>query len=349
MNEKPLVSIIILNYNGGELLIECIKSILKSKYENIEIIVVDNSSNDGSQIKCKEKFKDIVLIQNKKNLGYCGGNNEGIRSANGDYLIILNPDVVVEPEWISEMIISFHKYGPGFYQPKILSNKDHEIIISAGNQIQIFGFGYSRGKGVTDIGQYEKDEEISYASGTCLFTTSEIFRKVGYFDPYLFAYHDDLDLCWRGQLLGIKSFYVHKAIIYHPLEGYSFKWNSFKFFLMERNRIYCLLKNYSFKSIVKMIPSLLLIEIAVTIFYLKKGFLIAKIKANLDILKNLKLVLKNHKNIQSNRKKQDYELIKIFSEDIEIPKWVLPKNDNTKLSKIIKIISKLSKKNFKNY
>ena len=77
--------------------------------------------------------------------------------------------------------------------------------------------------------------------------------------------------------------------------------------------------------------------------------MIAKIKANLDILKNLKLVLKNHKNIQSNRKKQDYELIKIFSEDIEIPKWVLPKNDNTKLSKIIKIISKLSKKNFKNY
>ena len=79
MNKEPLISIIVLNYNAGNLLLDCIESIKKSSYENIEILVVDNISSDGSQIRCKEKFPDIKLIQNEENLGYCGGNNVGIK------------------------------------------------------------------------------------------------------------------------------------------------------------------------------------------------------------------------------------------------------------------------------
>ena len=88
----PKISIIILNYNAGDLLEKCISSIVKSNYENIEIILVDNASQDQSHIKCKEKFSQIKLIENKENLGYCEGNNIGIKSANGEYIIILNPD-----------------------------------------------------------------------------------------------------------------------------------------------------------------------------------------------------------------------------------------------------------------
>ena len=344
---EPLISIIILNYNAGSLLLDCVDSVFKSNYNNLEVIVVDNISKDNSHKVCKEKFQNIVLIENEKNLGYCGGNNIGIERADGEFLVILNPDVIVESDWLNQLLCAFRRYGDGIYQPKILASTDHNIIISAGNMIQLFGFGFSRGKGEKDVGQYEKDEEVGYASGTCLFSSSDIFRKIGNFDTFLFAYHDDLDLCWRGKLYGIKSFYIHKSIIYHPLEGYSFKWNSFKFFLMERNRLYCLKKNYSRKTIFKMLPSLILVDIAITLFYLKKGFLSAKIKANLNILKNLNTISKNHNSVQKNRTIDDNELIKKFTNKIEVPQWVINKDNNNLLNKIFEKLSRLSRLGFR--
>jgi len=344
---EPLISIIILNYNAGSLLLECVDSVFKSNYNNLEVIVVDNVSKDNSHKVCKEKFQNIVLIENEKNLGYCGGNNIGIERANGEFLVILNPDVIVESDWLNQLLGAFRRYGDGIYQPKILASTDHNIIISAGNMIQLFGFGFSRGKGEKDVGQYEKDEEVGYASGTCLFSSSDIFRKIGNFDSFLFAYHDDLDFCWRGKLNGIRSFYIHKSIIYHPLEGYSFKWNSFKFFLMERNRLYCLKKNFSRKTIFKMLPSLVLVDIAITLFYLKKGFLSAKIKANLNILKNLNTISKNHNFVQKNRIVDDNELIKKFTNKIEVPQWVINKDNNNLLNKIFEKLSRLSRLGFR--
>jgi GT2 family glycosyltransferase len=345
--KEPLISIIILNYNAGNLLLECVKSIINSNYKKLEIIIVDNVSKDNSHKICKKKFTDIILIENKKNLGYCGGNNIGIEQANGEFLVILNPDVIVESNWLNELLIAFRKYGDGLYQPKILATTDHSIIISAGNMIQLFGFGFARGKGENDKGQYEKDEEVGYASGTCLFSSADIFKEIGNFDSYLFAYHDDLDLCWKGRLKGIRSFYIHKSIIYHPLEGYSFKWNSFKYFLMERNRLYCLKKNFSKKTIFKMLPSLILVDIAVTLFYLKKGFIFEKIKANLNILKNYNTISRNHNLIQQNRIIEDNEIIKKFTNKIEIPQWVLEKENNNSLNKILEKLSKISRITFK--
>ena len=90
MKEKePLISIIILNYNAGNLLLECVKSIINSNYKKLEIIIVDNVSKDNSHKICKKKFTDIILIENKKNLGYCGGNNIGIEQANGEFIVII--------------------------------------------------------------------------------------------------------------------------------------------------------------------------------------------------------------------------------------------------------------------
>ena len=111
MNKFPLVSIIVLNYNAGELLLNCINSLKKSTYSNLEIIIVDNISSDGSQEKCKNKFPDIKLIQNKNNLGYCGGNNVGIQHASGEFIVILNPDTIVEPNWVNELISAYNEFG----------------------------------------------------------------------------------------------------------------------------------------------------------------------------------------------------------------------------------------------
>ena len=173
--KEPLVSIIILNYNAGELLFNCIKSIKKSNYSNVEIIVVDNVSSDKSHIKCKEKYQEIKLIQNKENFGYCGGNNIGIKQATGEFVIILNPDTIVQPNCIGELVFAYEKIGEGLFQPKILSLNEENILQSTGNMIHVFGFGYARDKGNKDNRTDEKIEKIGYASGTSLFTSRKIF------------------------------------------------------------------------------------------------------------------------------------------------------------------------------
>ena len=178
MNENPLVSVIVLNYNAGELLLNCIESIKKSAYKNLEIIVVDNISTDKSQKICKEKYPDIKLIQNDEKFGYCEGNNIGIRKAGGDFIMILNPDTIIEPNCMRELIFAHEKLGEGLYQPKILSLNEKQVLQSTGNMLPVFGFGFARDKGNKVVNKIEEIEKIGYASGTCLFTSREVINKV---------------------------------------------------------------------------------------------------------------------------------------------------------------------------
>ena len=256
MNEStvPLISIVILNYNAEKFLDECINSIYKTEKVNFEIILVDNASTNKSYRELAKKNPEIKLIENKKNLGYCEGNNVGIRASKGEFVVVLNPDTVLTPTWLHELIHAYKENGEGIYQPKILATTDHDMLLSSGQFIQLFGFGYSRGKGEKHIEESKDVEKIGYASGTCLFTSKNILEKLEYFDPFLFAYHDDLDLCWRAAMFGISSFYVPSSVIFHPIEGYSFKWSKFKFYLMERNRQYCLLTHFTKSSYLKMLP-----------------------------------------------------------------------------------------------
>jgi GT2 family glycosyltransferase len=347
VSENPLVSVIVLNYNAGELLLNCIESIKKSAYKNLEIIVVDNISTDKSQETCKEKYPDIRLIQNNENFGYCEGNNIGIREAKGDYIIILNPDTIVESNWIEELISAYNKFGEGLYQPKHLSLNEKTVYMSAGNMLNIFGFGYAREKGNKDENQFNEIEEIGYASGTCLFTSSAVLKKVGLFDPFIFLYHDDLDLGWRASQLGIKSYYVPTSLIYHA-ESYSLKWNAEKFYWLERNRKYCILTHYSKQTYSKIFPKLLVVDFFVWMFYLTKGFLGSKIRAELDIIKNRKAIKIKYEELESKKIVSDKELIAKFSDSLHVPSNVARKNTNSVFNSVIQRLSKSAKKSLVN-
>jgi hypothetical protein len=343
MSENPLVSVIVLNYNAGELLLNCIESIKKSAYKNLEIIVVDNISTDKSQKICKEKYPDIKLIQNDENFGYCEGNNIGIREAKGDYIIILNPDTIVESSWIEELISAYNKFGDGLYQPKFFSLDEKLVLQSTGNMLHIFGFGFARDKGKISDEKMESIEKINYASGTCLFTSKAVLDKVGLLDPFLFLYHDDLDLGWRAAQMGIDSFYVPKSIIYHA-ESYALKWSAKKFYWLERNRKYCLLIHYSKETYAKMRLSLFLVDLCVWLFYLSKGFLGAKIKAELDIFRNRKTIKIRHKQLEKIKIISDKELIKKFPDEIFVPKNVSEPIFNQLFNNILSALSKKVKK-----
>ena len=339
---EPSVSIIILNYNSGSLLLQCIESIFKSDYGDYEIIVIDNASKDNSHKKCKEKFPHIVLIENKENLGYCEGNNLGIKRSRGDFLVILNPDTIVDKNWLKELISAYHHFGEGLYQPKLLSLDGNSEINSAGNMIQIFGFGYSRGKGEMDDGKYDQPQQIGYPSGACLFTSKKLIEELGYFEPFLFAYHDDLDLGWRAAKIGINSYYIPSALVYHK-ESYNFKWSSEKFYLLERNRHYCLLAHYSKRTYYKILPYLILVEIAILFFYLSKGLLKHKIKGYIDLIKKRKYIAAQHFQLEKKRKIDDVEIINMFKDEVFVPKEVSSGFINKNFNKFLLFMSKLAR------
>ena len=343
MSENPLVSVIVLNYNAGKLLLNCIESVKKSTYKHLEIIVVDNISTDKSQETCKEKYPDIKLIQNNENFGYCEGNNIGIREAKGDYIIILNPDTIVESNCIEELISAYNKFGEGLYQPKILSLNEKQVLQSTGNMIHVFGFGFAKDKGRKDEEVDEEIKKIGYASGTCLFTSKSVLEKVGLLDSFLFLYHDDLDLGWRASQIGINSYYAPKSKIYHA-ESYSLKWSAKKFYWLERNRKYCLLTHYSKKTYAKMLPTLLLVDFFVWFFYLSKGFVGAKIKADLDILRNKKSIEKKYQELESKKIVPDEELVKKFPDEIFVPVDVTEGSVNRRFNSILSRLSKKAKK-----
>jgi GT2 family glycosyltransferase len=337
---QPLVSIIILNYNAGQILLDCFESVIKTNYDNFEIIIVDNASEDKSYRKCKEKFERTRIIENEKNLGYCEGNNIGIREAKGDYIVILNPDTIVEPNCIRELIFAHEKLGEGLYQPKILSLNEKQVLQSTGNMIHVFGFGFAKDKGRKDEEVGEEIKKIGYASGTCLFTSKSVLEKVGLLDSFLFLYHDDLDLGWRASQIGINSYYVPKSKIYH-VESYSLKWSAKKFYWLERNRKYCLLTHYSKDTYAKIHSSLCLVDFFVWFFYISKGFLGAKIKAELDIRKNREFIETKYQELEKKKIIPDEKLIQEFPDEIFVPTNV---SDGFMNKSFNSILSKLSKK-----
>lgn len=340
---RPLVSIVILNYNAGDLLLSCVESVFNTQYDNFEVIVVDNVSKDNSHKKCKDKFKKIHLIENEKNFGYCEGNNIGIRYSKGDFIVIMNPDTVVEPTWLQELLAAYNKHGEGIYQPKILSFNEKNVLQSTGNMIHLFGFGFSRDLGVIDNNQHNKIEQIGYAAGTCLFTSSNVLKKIGLFDPFIFLYHDDVDLGWRAAQIGIKSYYVPSSVIYH-VKSYNLQWGAEKFFWLERNRRYCLLTHYSKKTYNKMLPFLILVEILVWFIYLSKGFIRSKIRAELDIARNRKHLSKKYEELESKRTVDDSELIRSFPDTIFVSKNISGNTAGSVFNSILSFLSKRAKR-----
>ena len=157
-----------------------------------------------------------------------------------------------------------------------------------------------------------------------------------------FLYHDDLDLGWRAAQIGISSYYVPNSVIYH-VESYALKWNARKFYWLERNRKYCILTHYSKKTYAKILPSLILVDFFVWLFYLSKGFLGSKIKAEIDILRNKKHIEKKYQELESRKTMPDEELIRQFPNEIFVPLNVSEDSLNKRFNSVLSRLSKRSK------
>jgi len=323
---KPLVSVIILNWNGKNFLKDCFSSLKNQTYPKLEIILVDNGSTDDSIEFVTKNFKEVKIIENKKNLGFSAGNNKGILSGKGKYFFILNNDTKVDKYCIERLIESIEKDNKiGMSAPKILSLRNPKLIDSVGLNILSDGMARGRARMEIDKGQYNQIEEILLPSGCAALYRKKMLDEIGLFDEDFFAYCEDVDLGLRGRLAGWKAILVPSAIVYHYYSGTTKDYSDFKVFLVERNHFWVVLKNFPLKLIL-LLPFFTMKRYLFLIYgtLTKQGpvskFKSSKlrlffilIKAYVSALKGLPEMIKKRRSIQKNRKltnKEIYNLLK---------------------------------------
>ena len=246
-----IISVVIVNWNGKHLLGECLDSLCAQHVDRVEIILVDNGSQDGSADYVRERYPDVRVVSLPENLGFAGGNNAGIRVASGKYIALLNNDTKADPEWIPSLLREVETSHPhvGMWASKILSYDNPDIIDNVGLLMYPDGLGRGKGRLEKDEGQYDQAGESFFPSGCAGLYRRVMLDEIGLFDEEFFAYADDVDLGLRARLAGWQCIYVPSAKVYHKYSASSSAHSPFKAFLVERNRIWVLLKYYPMEII----------------------------------------------------------------------------------------------------
>ena len=272
------VAVVILNWNGKELLEKFLPSVIKHS-ATASIYIADNASTDSSVEFVSENFPSVKIIQNLENGGFAKGYNEALKNLSEDIFVLLNSDVEVTENWLQPIVAEFEK-NPflAAAQPKILDyyNRDFfEYAGAGGGFIDRYGYPFCRGRIFNslekDEGQYNDTMEIFWASGACLFVRSKFFWNAGAFDEDYFAHQEEIDLCWRLQKMGGTILYVGSSKIYHMGGATLASSNPRKTFLNFRNSLLNLVKNVDGSQVYTIVFSRMILDGMAAFQFLLQG------------------------------------------------------------------------------
>ena len=330
----PRVAIVYLSYHSDEYIDEAFSAVSNLNYskENLALIVVDNlHPTHGSSLDKIQKVLEIhkntlpkyIILPQNANLGFCGGNNVGIKWAldnNYDYVFLHNQDGSIDLDCISKMIqVMESNKKIGCAQALVML--DHsDRINSAGNSFNYIGFGYisNFGQKISEI-KFNKVQNVGYASGAALLLRADLLRAHGGLNELFFVYHEDVEYSLRMKFLGYQTAMVSDAKYFHK---YEFNRNNSKFYFIERNRYLVLLMYYKWPTLLLLLPLIIISEISIFIFFVLKGW----VKLKLEFYKyfinhnNIKILLKNRSIIQNIRQIKDRNFIRGLDSGIQINK-----------------------------
>ena len=245
------VSIIIVTWNARPLLEKCLPSVVNTAYDAFEIILADNASTDDTIEWVNKTYPHVKVVSHPENWAFCKGNNEAIPHARGDYIVLLNNDVEVTPDWLSPLVrVMDADSSVGAVQPKILQytkRKHFEYAGASGGFIDAYGYPFTRGRIFftmePDEGQYDDEREVFWATGAAVMFRKTALEKVGYLDEQFYMHMEEIDLCWRLQRAGYQVRVVPDSLVYHIGGGSLPYGNTKKTYLNFRNNLLMLYKN----------------------------------------------------------------------------------------------------------
>lgn len=337
----PTITIIVLNYNGLSHLQDCFASLVQLDYpqDRLELMLVDNASTDGSVEYIKRHYPQVQVVQNAKNLGFAAGNNIGARAASSQYVVFLNNDMWVDPQFVRGLVKAVQSdpevVGAG---AKIL-NWDGTRYDFAGGALHFSGNAFQIGlHEPVRADRYTEIAPILFACGGAMIIERQLFLEVGGFDEDYFIYFEDVDLCWRLWILGYKIVFAPEALVNHRHHGTMSSFADYrKQVLYKRNSLYTVIKNYSDENLGRILPAVLLGTInglteqmvrtgrlAPEEFYIKsthpsvatplplERFEASTIVAIRDVVHQLPRIMEKRRFVQARRRRTDAEIAPLF-------------------------------------
>lgn len=317
----PLISVIIVSYNGRKWLTACLSSLNRQTYPRFETILVDNHSSDGSVRYVKANFPKVKVITNSSNLGFATGNNIGAKHSKGEYLVLLNNDTQVPKNYLSKFYEAFTTIpNLAIAQSKIILMDDHKLLDSCGSFWTVSTYQYYLGNRKSPhFSIYQTPQPVFSVKGASVMIKKEVINRIDLFDDDFWCYYEETDFCHRAWIAGYECWYWPKTYIYHAMGGTSLTFpNSHIQFHNLKNKLLSLLKNFEVITVLYELPTFLFINLMLAVIWLCQGkfnHFITFPKAVFWNLTHFRSTFKKRLLIQQTRTKSDLSIFSVIKKE----------------------------------
>lgn len=309
------IDVIVCSYNNKESLIACLESVKNNHYPNIKIIIVDDGSIDGTEEYLKEKNPEMLYLKNDVNKGPAYCRNLALTYCQGKYVVTLDDDVVLTPQWLRAMV-GVLECNPdiGICASKLIFLGDSNKLNSAGGGANRFGQMYDIGI-FQEARKYNAQRDVVFACSAAMVFRRRLYQKIGGFDPTYFYGFEDADFGWRANIAGYRVRYIPEAVAYHQMSRSVNRWNEERRdFLRRRNSIRTVIKNYNLLNLGIFLP---LIFLRSLLRFFLDTFLKRKVqwviwKAWADVCLDIPRIFKERSRVQRLRQKSDRQIMDLF-------------------------------------
>ncbi len=317
---KNLLTVIIVNWNGREMLSKCLQALGKQVFRRFSVIVADNGSTDGSVEWVRQEYPQVEVIALSQNLGFSAANNIALKKVRTPYAALLNNDAFPHPLWAEKMIAAMEANPEaGFAASKLLFADHPEAIDRAGDSYTLAGAGLLRGRGNSAAG-YGKAEWVFGACAAAALYRTQMLQHIGLFDEDFFLLYEDVDLSFRAQLRGYKCLYVPEAVVFHKGSGSIGHDSPVSVYYAHRNLEWVYLQNMPSLLLLKTLPYHVFYNILALLYFVFAGRLRDYLKAKRDAFRGVRKALSKRRIIQHQRCVNDCYVRQLLTQELFLPR-----------------------------
>jgi GT2 family glycosyltransferase len=311
----PLVTVIIVNYNGGEMICRCIRALEKQTFRDFAVLVVDNHSADGSVASIRNKFAFASVLEAGSNLGFAGGVNHALQKSNlGQLVALLNPDAFPDVSWLDNLVNAARSF-PGYaaFGSKMYSDEARRYLDGVGDAYHVSGLPWRKGHGSQDSAQYDQPMEIFAPCAAAALYRMDALKAVGLLDEEFFLYAEDIDLGFRLRLAGFSAVYVPSASVVHVGSAFVGKHSEFQTYYGHRNLVWVYIKNMPGVLFWIFLPAHIALNFVTILWFAFHGHAQVILRSKLDALYGIPHYWRKRQRIQANRKVSILSLLRQLS------------------------------------
>lgn len=297
-----MLSVIVVNWNGRQHLHTCLSALERQTYTEREIVLVDNGSSDGSPDYVEAEFPQVRVLRLPKNLGFCGGNNVGIRQSQGEWVALINNDTEADPDWLTASLVAIHKEQADFAAARLRLFDQRAYLDTAGDLYFRTGYPGKRGWLLPDGPEYDQNEWVFGACAGAVVYRRTMLDEIGLFDKDFFSLMEDIDLSFRAQLAGYRCLYVASALVYHKVGATVGRDTARRQYWSHRNHWHVLLKNLPLPLLLRYLGQIMAAEALVLGSAAQRGRLSVFARARTQVVRDLPRILAKRKSVQALRR-----------------------------------------------